>query len=92
MAFGVASRRGIHTGARRRIFAESALVRLEVITISRHEQENTYRYVKKQQLERCFAARREGKCTQMESTPLSNISTRLESHCVAIYLAGGYLI
>ena len=92
MAFGVASRRGIHTGARRRIFAESALVRFEVITISRHEQENTYRYAEKQQLERCFAARREGKCTQMESTPLSNISNRSESHCVAIYLAGGYLI
>ena len=69
-----------------------ALVRLEVITISRHEQENTYRYAEKQQVERCFAAKREGKCTQMESKPLSNISTRLESHCVAIYLAGGYLI
>ena len=90
MAFGVASRRWIHTGARRRIFAESALVRLKVITISRHEQENTYRRAEKLQVERCFAAKREEKCTQMESKPLSNISTRLESHCVAIYLAGGF--
>ena len=70
MAFGVASRRWIHTGARRRIFAESALVRLKVITISRHEQENTYRCAKKQQVERCYAAKREEKCTQMESKPL----------------------